>query len=55
MVAARRKNWSICRIWKINTYLWALAVYEHVVGDGEATLLILHLDDVLESKLDGVT
>ena len=51
---ARRKNWSICHIRKINTYLWALAVYEHVVGDGEATLLILHLDDVLETELHGV-
>ena len=39
---------------KINNYLWALAVYEHVVGDGEATLLVLHLDDVLKAELDGV-
>ena len=54
MTFARWKNWSICRTRKINTYLWALAVYEHVVGDGEATLLILHLDDVLEAELDGV-
>ena len=54
MTFARRKNWSICNTRKINTYLWALAVYEHVVGDGEATLLILHLDDVLKAELDGV-
>ena len=54
MTFARRKNWSICRTRKINTNLWALAVYEHVKGDGEATLLILHLDDVLKAKLDGV-
>src|SRR3954466_11877809 len=54
MVLARRINWSICRTRKINTYLWALAVYEHVVGDGEATLLILHLDDVFQAELDRV-
>ena len=54
MVFARRKNWSICHTRKINTYLWALAVYEHVIGDGEATLLILHLDDVLKAELGGV-
>ena len=54
MIFARRKNWSICRTRKIHIYLWALAVYEHVVGDGEATLLILHLDDVLQAELDGV-
>src|SRR3954465_7243383 len=54
MAMARRKNWSICHTRKINSYLWALALYEHVVGDGEATLLVLHLDDVLEAKLDGV-
>ena len=54
MTFARRKNWSICHARKIKTYLWALAVYEHVVGDGEATLLILHLDDVLKAELDGV-
>src|SRR3954463_11963275 len=54
MVMARRKNWSICHTRKINSYLWALALYEHVVGDGEATLPILHLDDVLEADLDGV-
>ena len=51
---ARRKNWSICHTRKINRYLWALALYEHVVGDGESMLLILHLDDVLEAELDGV-
>ena len=54
MVLERQRNWSICRTQKINTYLWALAVYEHVVGDGEAMLLILHLDDVLKAELDGV-
>ena len=43
-----------CHTRKINIYLWALSVYEHVVGEGEATLLILHLDDVLEAELDGV-
>ena len=55
MVMVRRKNWSICHTRKINSYLWALALYEHVVGDGEATLLVLHLDDVLKAELDGVT
>ena len=55
MTFSRRKNWSICHTWKINTYLWALPVYEHVVGDGEAMLLILHLDDVLKAELDRVT
>src|SRR4051812_16001341 len=54
MTFARRKNWSICHTRKIKTYLWALAVYEHVVGDGEATLLIFHLDDVLKAELNGV-
>src|SRR3954463_2752353 len=54
MEMARRKNWSICHTQKIYSYLWALALYEHVVGDDEATLLVLHLDDVLEAKLDGV-
>ena len=54
MIFARRKNWSICRIRKIKTYLWSLDVYEHVIGDGEAMLLILHLDDVLEAEPDGV-
>ena len=54
IVLARQKNWSICRIRKIKTYLWALAVYEHVIGDGEAMLLILHLDDVLKTELDRV-
>ena len=54
MAIARRKNWSTCHTWKINSYLWALAVYEHVIGDGEATLLILDLDDVLKAELDGV-
>ena len=53
MTFAIRKNWSICRTRKIHIYLWALAVYEHVIGDGEATLLILHLDDVLQTELDG--
>src|SRR4051812_4894982 len=51
---ARRRNWSICRTRKIHIYLWELAVYEHVVGDGEATLLIIHLDYVLQAELDGV-
>ena len=50
----KTKKLEQCRTRKINTYLWALAVYEHVVGDGEATLLILHLDDVLKAELDGV-
>src|SRR3954467_2992622 len=54
MVMARRKNWSICHTRKINRYLWALALYDHVVGDGESMLPILHLDDVLEAELDGV-
>ena len=54
MILARRKKLELCHTRKINTYLWALAVYEHVVGDGEATLLVLHLDDVLEAELDGV-
>src|SRR3954462_1806208 len=54
MVMARRKNWSICHTRKINWYLWELALYKHIVGDGEATLPILHLDDVLEAELDGV-
>ena len=54
MTFARRKNWSICHTRKINNYLCALSVYEHVLGDGEATLLVLHLDDVLEANLDGV-
>src|SRR3954468_3225366 len=55
MVMARRKNWSIYHTWKTNRYLWALALLEHVVGDGESTLPILHLDDVLEAELDRVT
>ena len=54
MEIARRKNWSICHTRKIRSCLWALALYEHIVGDGEATLLVLHLDDVLEVDLDGV-
>ena len=54
MTFARRKNWSICHTRKIKIYLSALAVYKHVVGDGEATLLILNLDDVLKAELDGV-
>src|SRR3954470_9094975 len=54
VVMARRRNWSICRARKIHIYLWALAVYVHVAGDGEATLLVLHLDDVLQTELDGV-
>ena len=54
MALARRRKLEQCHTRKINTYLWALAVYEHVVGDGEATLLILHLDDVLKAELDGV-
>src|SRR3954466_9598567 len=54
MEIARQKKWSICHTRKINSYLWALALYEHVIGDGESTLLVLHLDDVLEVKLDGV-
>ena len=53
MVMARRKNWSICHTRKINNYLWELALYEHVIGNGEATLSFLHLDDVLEAELDG--
>ena len=36
-------------------YLWALAILKHVIGDGEAALPILNLDDVLEAELDGVT
>src|SRR3954462_2993322 len=54
MTFARRKDWSICHARKIKTYRWALAIYEHVVGDGEAMLLILHLDDVLKAELDEV-
>src|SRR4051812_9266526 len=37
------------------SYLWALVVLEHVIGDDEAMFAILHLDVVLEVELDGVT
>src|SRR3954470_16102356 len=51
MVMARRKNLSTCHKQKINSYLWALALYEHVVGDGEATLLFLTLTMSLRRSL----